>query len=118
VPPITKILPDLLQLLDIVALGTICDVVPLTGVNRALVTQGLKIMSARGNTGIAACMDSAKLMEAPSTYHAGFIVGPRINAGGRVGKPDLGVRLLSTNDPLEAAGIARELDQLTLNAKR
>lgn len=108
--------PDLLKFLDIVALGTICDVVPLTGVNRALVAQGLKIMGKRSNTGIAACMDVARLMEAPGTYHAGFIVGPRINAGGRVGKPDLGVRLLSTDDPLEAAAIARELDQF--NAER
>jgi len=115
VPPITP-LPDLLQLLDLVALGTICDVVPLTGVNRALVTQGLKIMGQRGNTGIAAAMDIARLIEKPSTYHAGFIIGPRINAGGRVGKPDLGVRLLATDDALEARGIAEEMDQF--NAER
>ncbi len=109
-------LPDLLQLLDLVALGTICDVVPLTGANRALVTQGLKIMAKRNNTGITAAMDVARLAEAPATYHAGFIIGPRINAGGRVGRPDLGVRLLSTDDALEARAIAEELDHF--NAER
>ena len=116
VPPINPTLPDLLQFLDIVALGTICDVVPLTGVNRALVTQGLKIMGKRNNPGINAAMDIAGLMEAPSTYHAGFIIGPRINAGGRVGKPDLGTRLLSTEDVFEAKSIATELD--VFNAER
>lgn len=109
-------LPDLIQLLDIVALGTICDVVPLTGANRALVTQGLKVMGMRGNPGINAAMDIAKLMEAPNTYHAGFVIGPRINAGGRVGKPDLGTRLLSTEDKIEAKYIAAELD--VFNAER
>lgn len=103
-------LPDLLQLLDITALGTVCDVVPLTGVNRALVVQGLKIMAKRQNPGITAAMDVARLSEAPSTYHAGYIIGPRINAGGRVGEPDLGARLLSTDDALEARGIAERLD--------
>lgn len=107
---------DLMQFLDIVALGTICDVVPLTGANRALVTQGLKIMQQRSNTGIAAAMDTARLAEAPGTYHAGFIIGPRINAGGRVGKSDLGVRLLTTEDALEARAIAEELDHF--NAER
>jgi single-stranded-DNA-specific exonuclease len=107
-------LPDLLPLLDIVALGTICDVVPLTGVNRALVAQGLKIMGRRGNAGIAAAMDVAKLTEKPAAYHAGFVVGPRINAGGRVGRvgrPDLGVRLLTTDDAFEARILAEELDR-------
>lgn len=108
--------PDLRQWLDIVALGTICDVVPLTGVNRALVAQGLKVMAGRGNTGIRAVMDIAGLDEKPGVYHAGFVVGPRINAGGRVGKSDLGVRLLSTDDEHEALGIARELNQY--NAER
>ena len=102
--------PDLRQLLDLVALGTICDVVPLTGVNRALVTQGLKIMGARANIGLAALADVARLNEAPGTYHAGFLLGPRVNAGGRVGAADLGARLLSTGDPQEAAAIARQLD--------
>jgi single-stranded-DNA-specific exonuclease len=108
--------PDLLSLLDLVALGTICDVVPLTGVNRALVTQGLKVMRSRGNAGINAVMDVARLTQAPGTYHAGFILGPRINAGGRVGKSDLGVRLLTTDDAPEAAGLAQELDRF--NAER
>jgi single-stranded-DNA-specific exonuclease len=102
--------PDLLPFLDLVALGTICDVVPLTGANRALVSQGLKILRQRANAGISAAQDSAKLNEAPGTYHAGFIIGPRINAGGRVGKSDLGVRLLTTDDVLEAQAIAAELN--------
>ena len=102
--------PDLLPLLDLVALGTICDVVPLTGANRALVSQGLKILRQRVNAGISAAQDTAKLNEAPGTYHAGFIIGPRINAGGRVGKSDLGVRLLTTDDALEAQAIAQELN--------
>jgi single-stranded-DNA-specific exonuclease len=108
--------PDLLAFLDLVALGTICDVVPLTGANRALVTQGLKVLRERGNAGVAAAMDVASLAEAPGTYHAGFIIGPRINAGGRVGKSDLGVRLLATDDPQEAASIAQQLNQF--NAER
>jgi single-stranded-DNA-specific exonuclease len=108
--------PDLKQLLDLVALGTICDVVPLIGVNRALVTQGLKIMAGRANIGLAALGDVARLNEAPGTYHAGFLLGPRVNAGGRVGAADLGARLLSTSDPLEAAAIARQLD--VFNAAR
>jgi single-stranded-DNA-specific exonuclease len=111
-----KDVPDLLPLLDLVALGTICDVVPLNGANRALVTQGLKVMRGRSNAGINAAMDIARLAEAPGTYHAGFIIGPRINAGGRVGKSDLGVRLLATEDALEAASIAQELD--LFNAER
>jgi single-stranded-DNA-specific exonuclease len=103
--------PDLMQWLDIVALGTICDVVPLTGANRALVAQGLKIMRQRQNTGINAAMDVARLAEAPDTYHAGFVIGPRINAGGRVGNPDLGVRLLTATDAIEAKKIAEALNQ-------
>jgi len=103
--------PDLLEMLDIVALGTVCDVVPLTGINRAFVTQGLKVMSKRSNIGIAALMDNAHLLETPTTYHAGYIIGPRINAGGRVGKSDLGTRLLTTTDALEAKTIAEQLNQ-------
>jgi single-stranded-DNA-specific exonuclease len=102
--------PDLKQLLDLVALGTVCDVVPLTGVNRALVAQGLKIMAGRGNTGIRTLLDLTEISEKPGTYHAGFVLGPRINAGGRVGKSDLGVRLLATDDPAEALSLAKELD--------
>lgn len=104
--------PNLLHWLDLVALGTVCDVVPLTGLNRALVTQGLKVMARRGNPGLAALADAAGMREAPGAYHAGFILGPRVNAGGRVGKSDLGARLMTTDDPGEAAAIAAELDRL------
>ncbi len=103
--------PDLKQWLDIVALGTVCDVVPLTGVNRALVAQGLKVMVARGNCGIRTVLDMASVTEKPGVYACGFIIGPRINAGGRVGKSDLGVRLLTTEDEAEALSLARELEQ-------
>ena len=88
--------PDLLAWLDIVALGTVADVVPLTGINRALVAQGLKVMAGRKNVGLAALSDVARINEKPSAYHAGFLLGPRVNAGGRVGRSDLGARLLST----------------------
>ncbi len=104
--------PDLLSSLDLVALGTVCDVVPLTGLNRALVAQGLKVMQARGNIGLAALSDVAGLAERLDAYHVGFILGPRVNAGGRVGQSDLGVRLLSTSDPVEARSLAAELDRL------
>ena len=102
--------PDLMELLDLVALGTICDVVPLVGLNRALVAQGLKVMAGRGNTGLVALGEVARLKERPDTYHAGFVLGPRINAGGRVGESDLGARLLSTENAAEAAEIAARLD--------
>ena len=102
--------PDLMAWLDLVALGTICDVVPLTGLNRALVAQGLKVLAARSNTGVKALCDVAGVGERLETYHAGFILGPRVNAGGRVGQADLGSRLLSTDDPGEAAALARSLD--------
>jgi single-stranded-DNA-specific exonuclease len=104
--------PDLKAWLDLVALGTVCDVVPLTALNRALVGQGLKVMAWRGNIGLAALADVAGLKETPGAYHAGFVLGPRINAGGRVGAADLGVRLLTTADPAEAAALARQLDAL------
>lgn len=103
--------PDLLQWLDLVALGTICDVVPLTGLNRALVTQGLKVMARRGNPGLVALSDVARITEAPGTYHAGFILGPRVNAGGRVGEAAMGVRLLTCDDAETAQVLARQLDQ-------
>ncbi len=108
--------PDLLSLLDLVALGTICDVVPLVGVNRALVKQGLKIMAGRGNAGIRALGDVAGINEEPSTYHAGFLIGPRVNAGGRVGRAEVGSLILSTDDDHEAAILAQELH--TYNAER
>jgi single-stranded-DNA-specific exonuclease len=104
--------PALIDLLDLVALGTVADVARLTGFNRALVTQGLKIMARRGNIGLAALMDAARLTKAPTATDMGFALGPRINAGGRVGKSDLGVRLLTTSDPDEAAEISQELNRL------
>jgi len=102
--------PDLLQWLDIVALGTVCDVVPLVGVNRALVAQGLKVMARRGNVGLAALADRAGVSERLEAFHLGFLLGPRVNAGGRVGESDLGVRLLASDDPAEAALFAERLD--------
>lgn len=104
--------PDLLQWLDLAALGSICDVVPLQGANRALVAQGLKVMARRANPGLDALADVAEAREAASVTAAGFVYGPRINAGGRVGKANLGVRLLSTDEADEAAQIARQLDAL------
>ncbi len=108
--------PDLLQWLDLVALGTVCDVVPLTGLNRALVAQGIKIMAQRRNAGLVALADSASVAERIDAYHLGYLLGPRVNAGGRVGKSDLGARLLGTDDPGEAAEIAAVLEGL--NAER
>ncbi len=102
--------PDLRQWLDLVALGTVADVVPLVGLNRAFVTQGIKIMSQRRNIGLAALADVARISESPSAYHLGFIFGPRVNAGGRVGKADCGARLLSTEDQAEAVELAALLD--------
>jgi single-stranded-DNA-specific exonuclease len=104
--------PRLLELLDLVALGTVADVAQLHGLNRAFVTQGLKVMAQRRNIGLAALADAARLSRAVECRDLGFALGPRINAGGRVGKSDLGVRLLTTNDAAEAAAIAQELDRL------
>ncbi|MCZ6604209.1 MAG: single-stranded-DNA-specific exonuclease RecJ, partial [Alphaproteobacteria bacterium] len=102
--------PDLRQLLDLVALGTVCDVVPLTGLNRAFVTQGLEIMNRRGNIGLAALSDVAGVNERPTAYHLGFMLGPRVNAGGRVGEAGLGAQLLMSRDEAEAAEMAQRLD--------
>jgi single-stranded-DNA-specific exonuclease len=104
--------PRLTDLLDIVALGTVADVASLRGLNRAFVTQGLKVMAQRRNVGLAALIDAARLTRAPTCADLGFALGPRINAGGRVGKSDLGVRLLTTGDEEEARGIAEELERL------
>ncbi|HET9640907.1 MAG TPA: single-stranded-DNA-specific exonuclease RecJ [Allosphingosinicella sp.] len=104
--------PKLIELLDLVALGTVADVAQLRGLNRAFVTQGLKVMAQRRNAGLAALIDAARLTRAPSCTDLGWALGPRINAGGRVGKSDLGVRLLTTEDPAEAEAIAAELDRL------
>jgi single-stranded-DNA-specific exonuclease len=103
--------PKLIELLDLVALGTVADVAQLRGLNRAFVTQGLKVMAQRRNTGLAALADAARLSRAPTCTDLGFALGPRINAGGRVGKSDLGVRLLTTEDPEEARSISAELDR-------
>lgn len=103
--------PDLMRWLDLVALGTVCDVVPLTGVNRALVAQGFKVMAARKNPGLVALAEVAGIEGRPDAYHAGFVLGPRVNAGGRVGGADLGYRLLSTDDPAEARALAETLDR-------
>jgi single-stranded-DNA-specific exonuclease len=108
--------PDLMGLLDLVALATVADVAPLRGVNRALVRQGLKVMANRARPGLSALADAARLDRAPTAYHLGFVLGPRINAGGRIGQADLGARLLSTIDPHEAAALAERLE--TLNAER
>lgn len=104
--------PDLLRLLDLVALGTVADVVPLKGLNRAFVGKGLIAMRARENVGLRALMDVSRLSGPPSPFHLGFLLGPRINAGGRIGDATLGTRLLVTDDPAEAAAIAAKLDQL------
>ncbi|MHA6722963.1 single-stranded-DNA-specific exonuclease RecJ [Sphingomonas sp. RS2018] len=104
--------PKLLDLLDLVALGTVADVAQLRGLNRAFVAQGLKVMSARRNTGLNALITASRLTRAPTCSDLGFALGPRINAGGRVGRSDLGVRLLVTEDADEARGIAEELDRL------
>jgi single-stranded-DNA-specific exonuclease len=104
--------PDLLALLDLVALGTVCDVVPLIGLNRAFVSQGLRVLAKRRNVGLAALGDVARLEGTPGAYHLGFLLGPRVNAGGRVGRSDLGARLLTTGDAGEAGAIALELDVL------
>ena len=113
--------PDIMSLLDLSALGAICDVTALTGFNRALAAQGLKVMSQRRNPGIRALMEVAgdgrggaaqEAIGLMSTFHSGFVIGPRINAGGRVGRSDLGVRLLSTDDAEEADKLAHELDEL------
>ncbi|HYG46724.1 MAG TPA: single-stranded-DNA-specific exonuclease RecJ [Allosphingosinicella sp.] len=104
--------PKLIELLDLVALGTVADVAQLKGLNRAFVTQGLKVMAQRRNAGLAALIGAARLTRAPTCTDLGWALGPRINAGGRVGKSDLGVRLLTTDDPVEAQAIAVELDRL------
>lgn len=104
--------PDLLSMLDLVALATVADVVPLVGLNRAFVVKGIEVMKARGRPGLAALFDVAKTNGPPLPWHLGFHLGPRINAGGRIGDATLGVTLLRMTDPVEAARIAGELDRL------
>ena len=108
----TRSEPELMGLLDLVALGTVADVAALHGLNRAFVTQGLKVMARRERVGMAALIDASRLKRAPQCSDLGFALGPRINAGGRVGESTLGVRLLTTSDPEEARAIAEQLSQL------
>jgi single-stranded-DNA-specific exonuclease len=108
--------PDLMALLDLVALATVADVAPLIGVNRAFVRQGLKVMARRERVGLRALADSARLDQAPTAYALGFVLGPRINAGGRIGQADLGARLLATDQEGEATALAARLE--TLNSER
>jgi single-stranded-DNA-specific exonuclease len=109
--------PDLIDALDLAALATVCDVVPLKGLNRAFVTKGLQVMRQRRNTGLRALADAAGLAVPPTPYHLGFVLGPRINAGGRIGDAGLGARLLATDDEVEAARIAQLLDRLNRERK-
>ncbi len=109
--------PDLMGWLDLVALGTVCDQVPLTGVNRALVAQGLKVLARRTNPGLVALADVAGLDTRPEAWHLGFMLGPRINAGGRVGRPGLGAGLLACDDPAAAKGMAQELDAFNVERR-
>lgn len=108
--------PDLMAMLDLVALATVADVAPLIGVNRAFVRQGLRVMARRERPGLTALADVARMETAPTAYHLGYLLGPRINAGGRIGQADLGARLLASNDPHETAALAERLD--TLNTER
>jgi len=110
--------PDVMQWLDLVALGTVADVVPLRGVNRAFVNQGIKVISMRRNAGLIALADAAELDETPGAYHLGFVFGPRVNAGGRVGEAHLGALLLSTEDPEEAIKIAKSLEMYNRERKQ
>ena len=109
--------PDIRQWLDLAALGAFCDVTQLVGFNRALAAQGLKVMSNWRNPGLKALLDVAAAKGPATAFHAGFILGPRINAGGRIGRSDLGARLLSTDDAEEARGLAEELDALNASRK-
>ena len=109
--------PDLMGLLDLVALATVADVAALKGVNRAFVRQGLRVMAHRDRPGLVALGDVARVDSAPAAYHLGFVLGPRINAGGRIGKADLGARLLATRDPSEARALAERLDQLNTDRR-
>ncbi len=110
--------PNLLNFLDLVSLGTICDVVPLIGLNRAIVKQGLKVINSKKNLGLKTLIDLCKIETKASTYHLGYIIGPRINAGGRVGKCSHGANLLLNNNPKESFQIATELEQFNLDRKK
>lgn len=109
--------PDLMSMLDLVALATVADVAPLVGVNRAFVHQGLKVMAQRARPGLVALADCARIDSTPSSYHLGYVLGPRINAGGRIGQADLGVRLLTATHLSEAQPLAERLDQLNVERR-
>ena len=109
--------PDLMRMLDLVALATVADVAPLIGVNRALVRQGLAVMAQRARPGLRALADAARLTSAPSAHHLGFVLGPRVNAGGRIGQSDLGARLLSATAQGEAEAIAARLEELNVERR-
>ena len=109
--------PDILNLLDLVSLGTVCDVVPLIGLNRAIVKQGLKVMKKRKNLGLKTLYDLCKINSQPTTFDLGFLLGPRINAGGRVGKSSHGAELLTSEDPLKAYKLAIDLDKFNTERK-
>ena len=110
--------PDLFQFLDLVALATIADVAPMMGLNRAFVKQGLAIMAKRKNPGLRALCDVCKLNSPPSTYDLGFLLGPRINAGGRIGNSKLGIELLTAKTTVEAEGFANKLDELNIDRRK
>ena len=109
--------PDLMRMLDLVALGTVCDVVPLLGLNRAYVKQGLKVIAGRTNLGLTTLIDNSGVQERPTTYHLGFVLGPRINAGGRVGDSSIGNKLLCTNSPAEALVLTKKLNEFNATRK-
>ena len=102
--------PQLINYLDLVSLGTVCDVVPLKGLNRAIVKQGLKILKNKKNLGLKTLIDICEIDSSPNIYHLGYVLGPRINAGGRVGKSSHGANLLLNSNPKEVYKIASELD--------
>ena len=110
--------PNLLNFLDLVSLGTICDVVPLIGLNRAIVKQGLKIINLKKNLGLKTLIDICQIESKTSTYHLGYIIGPRINAGGRVGKCSHGANLLLNDNPKESFRIAAELEKFNTERKK
>lgn len=113
-----ELLPDLMALLDLVALATVCDVVPLTGLNRAFVLRGIDVMRTGTNVGLSSLAIAARVSGPLNPYHLGFVLGPRINAGGRIGDAGLGARLLSTGDEYEALALAQRLDELNAERQR
>ncbi len=117
IPDQTGQLPNMMAVLDLVALATACDVVPLKGVNRAFIKQGLKVLGQRGNEGLRALMDVARLDQFPSMHTLGFVLGPRLNAGGRLGRSDLGVQILTNTDPDIADTLATQIDQLNTDRR-